>query len=181
MTKMVLGIAAGMLTLATCRPVVQAAESQATITLCLRDKAGVDSPELNFARQSVARIYEAAGVRVEWKDRWQPDAIVVAIVAGTGERAIIHDVGAGDEVLGFAPEGGRTAFVFADRVKELRSKLFNSALGLVMAHEIGHVLMPGQGHSADGIMQARMDPRQPRSAHYFTSAQAASIRAAVRN
>lgn len=31
-------------------------------------------------------------------------------------------------------------------------------LGFVMAHEIGHVLLAGRGHSHVGLMKPRLDP-----------------------
>jgi hypothetical protein len=36
---------------------------------------------------------------------------------------------------------------------------FEALLGRVLAHELGHLLLPGQGHSDTGIMQMQVDYR----------------------
>jgi hypothetical protein len=57
-------------------------------------------------------------------------------------------------------------------------------LAYVIAHEIGHLLMPGNVHSLTGVMQAGWDTALVRDAARgsltFTEAQAARIRAASR-
>jgi hypothetical protein len=52
------------------------------------------------------------------------------------------------------------------------------ALGLIIAHELGHVLLPFAGHSSRGIMQAAYNVRAS-YALKFTEEQSAAIRAFV--
>jgi hypothetical protein len=48
-------------------------------------------------------------------------------------------------------------------------------LGRVLAHEIGHQLLPAQGHSASGLMRATLDYKEP-APPAFTTTQLDSIR-----
>jgi hypothetical protein len=49
------------------------------------------------------------------------------------------------------------------------------------AHELGHILLGSSSHSPDGLMQARLKPKDLENASFgrlfFTSRQAATIRA----
>jgi hypothetical protein len=47
-------------------------------------------------------------------------------------------------------------------------------LGYVMAHELGHLLLPRRPHSAAGVMRASF-PLNSRSIHTFTAADATAI------
>ena len=97
-----------------------------------------------------------------------------------------------DHVFGFAPrtedEAGRWIYIFYHRVEELVQKqrlLEHKAriLGLAMAHEIGHLLLPFHSHSPRGIMRARWDRQDFQLATYgnlgFTPMQAELIRSEV--
>ena len=98
-----------------------------------------------------------------------------------------------DSVFGLSPRmpdgrGGRLAYVFYHRVREFvvkRTLLEQGALilGLAIAHEIGHLLLPHNSHSRSGIMRARWDRQDLRLATlgdlFFTAQQAESIRAEV--
>jgi hypothetical protein len=59
-----------------------------------------------------------------------------------------------------------------------REKDVACVLGHVVAHEIGHLLLPFAAHSAGGIMKARLDPRLAAiGGLFFTADQAEDIRA----
>lgn len=91
------------------------------------------------------------------------------------------------EVLGLVPgadRGGRLAYVFADRIAIAARRnggFYGRVLGLVIAHEVGHVLLRGRAHAATGIMRAACDRRQIRSVMLgevaFESGEAATIKA----
>ena len=60
-----------------------------------------------------------------------------------------------DAVVGKAPPGGRTVKVLYDRLEEIWSGCTPEAAflcGNVIAHEIGHLLLPGGAHARDGLM-----------------------------
>jgi hypothetical protein len=57
-------------------------------------------------------------------------------------------------------DNGRIAYVFYDRLQidPLQSDDSNvAALAFVMAHEIGHLLLPYGSHSETGVMRGRWD------------------------
>jgi hypothetical protein len=83
-----------------------------------------------------------------------------------------------------ANSSGRLAYVFYDRVEPL-AKMHQmtdaSLLGVAIAHEIGHLLLPDGSHSPSGLMQGQWDNRQFLLARQgllrFTAQQAELIRA----
>jgi hypothetical protein len=65
------------------------------------------------------------------------------------------------EVLGLATVDCGMVWVLYDRIvdrSESISVRTSRVLGFVMAHEIGHVLLAGRGHSHVGLMKPRLDP-----------------------
>ena len=64
------------------------------------------------------------------------------------------------DVLGQANRPARLVYVFCARIGEASVKYlqeYTRLLGLVMAHEIGHILLPVYSHSQSGIMSGRVD------------------------
>ncbi len=65
-----------------------------------------------------------------------------------------------DRTIAFAPAGGRHVTIFWDRIRvEAAAGSHSEAmlLGYVIAHELGHLLLPPGYHSAYGIMQGRLN------------------------
>jgi hypothetical protein len=55
-------------------------------------------------------------------------------------------------------------------------KFFAIQLGAVIAHEVGHLVLPEKGHSRSGIMRAGMDAKHALQVQSFDKSQAESIR-----
>jgi hypothetical protein len=58
------------------------------------------------------------------------------------------------------PDGGKgIVYVFSDRVMDV-SRIHKIpveiVLGITVAHEIGHLMLPGQGHTLAGVMHAKL-------------------------
>jgi hypothetical protein len=88
-------------------------------------------------------------------------------------------VGAG--VLGQAAKECGRAYIFSHRIIALAARhqhALGSVLGRIIAHEVGHLVLPENGHSATGIMSADLDLR-PTAFAAFTPGQEAAIRQAV--
>jgi hypothetical protein len=96
-----------------------------------------------------------------------------------------------DEVVGMAavtPEdGGRIAYILFDRVCHVAGASASDSMdvmGLVMAHELAHLLLPYGSHARTGLMRATWAVTDLRdSAHLrfdFTRAQADSINQRLR-
>jgi len=165
------------------RPVA-ASDGMPSVFLYLANEAGVSSDIVGDARREVIRIYAQIGVRVIWAEHVTSspkDPLVIIISPVTGQWV-------GPMSLGLAVRGanfsGRLAYVFYDRVQPLARKhqmRDSSLLGVVIAHEIGHLLLPYGSHSSNGLMRGEWDTRQLSLAGArllrFTAQQAKLIRA----
>jgi hypothetical protein len=151
-----------------------------TIVLHVVNYAHVSRPsDLAAAETEATHIYERSGVRITWVDGEVMSTIddralhlTIVILARNASASVA------DDTIGIAPLLTR-AYLYHDRVAAFARQHTESVgvvLGRVMAHEIGHLLLPGQGHSKDGIMQADIDM----GVHSrFTPAQGDAIRIRV--
>ena len=165
------------------RPVA-ASDGIPSVLLYLANEAGVSSDIVGGARHEVIRIYAQIGVRVIWAEHanGNPKAPLVIIIPAISGQWV------GPLALGVAVRGaydsGRVAYVFYDRVEPLAEKHQISVaclLGVAIAHEIGHLLLPYGSHSPNGLMRGEWDNRQFLLARDrllgFTAQQAELIRA----
>lgn len=161
---------------------VAASGGMPSVSLYVANQAGLSSDVVRDARLEVMRIYGQIGVEVIWAEHpgGGPNDPLVIIIRATW----VGPAG----TLGFALRGtnspGRVAYVFYDRVQPLAAKYRmsdGSLLGVAMAHEIGHLLLPYGSHSPSGLMQGKWDDRQLLLARAgllrFTAQQAWRIRA----
>jgi hypothetical protein len=149
------------------------------------------------AQRRVTEIYSTIGVQTEWRDVMRPsvtqpfdpstipDAEDLLVIVLSSEMARHKQFS--DNVLGTAVvtphNGGRIAYVLFDRLKDMARVAGADpmdVMGVVIAHELGHLMLPGQGHASVGLMRATWSPRELRSAFQgqtpFTDAQADTIR-----
>ena len=79
--------------------------------------------------------------------------------------------GISNDALGLAhPVNGR-AHIFCDRIAAMPGpKLFAMMLGAVIAHEVGHLVLPGKSHSRSGVMRAEVDAQHAIHQQSFDSA-----------
>jgi len=161
--------------------IADAAESghPRTIDLQMTCDARVPAHVLEQSQDEVTRIFAGAGLAVRWTD--------------TAPRFTVHIVPqvlgysrAGSPVMGVAVRNtkGSTAQVFFKQVQDfarVHRADPGTVLGYVIAHEVGHLLLPGQAHSPTGLMQAQWDKALVHNAAggslTFTEMQAARIRA----
>jgi hypothetical protein len=100
-------------------------------------------------------------------------------------------MGVTEHTLGVAAvtllSGGRIAYLLFERIRHVALSSGGEAadiLGLVIAHEMGHLLLPYGSHSENGLMRPSWRPEdltlgsQPQPA--FTQAQADGIREQLR-
>ena len=106
------------------------------------------------ARQTLTQIYHAAGIGVQWKTIGADFTVFVISRPPPAVRLSSF-------ALGYVPshnaKRGRHAFVLADRIGNRSSELVVSlhlVLGLTMAHEVAHLLLPDESHSGDGLMRS---------------------------
>jgi len=147
------------------------------VAVAVCDLEGVPKLLLHLAQDVAGEVYRDAGVELEWADNdCHPAEGVFAVSIRSREMA---GTLVSDHTIGFAESGTRDATVLYDRVKWFARRYHLNCgvmLGYVIAHELGHLLLPPKSHSAEGVMRAVLDlhlasERQLR----FTSQQGALI------
>jgi len=116
----------------------------------------VDVPEgmLADAQAAVERIFESIGVSVEWEGQSGCRTSLVVRIVSDRQVAGMERSGT---ALGFAIIPAKIAYVVYDRVERYATErrfLLADALSLVIAHEIGHLLIGRNAHATDGLMRA---------------------------
>ena len=140
---------------------------------CVADTAGVKRNVVLTATMQASRIYGEAGINLVWVNRCTATSVTLMLLTGRNEVSMIRQLAPANEVLGFALPAARRVYVFYDRISVTSGTTFERLLQRVIAHEIGHVLLPGQGHSEHGLMAAQTALREPTT---FTETQRASMR-----
>jgi hypothetical protein len=142
----------------------------ATITVRVWDRDQPDAGILDRARQVTENIFRPVQLEIRWVDCLAdpvpqrcispvgPNDISVRIYRRPAEaRRHFRQKIAG--VSSPSPANGGSGFiqVFFDRLEEISQNsdgeaLLELLLGITIAHEIGHLLLPGYQHSRSGIM-----------------------------
>jgi hypothetical protein len=158
------------------------------LAVIVNDYAGASPRVLEGAKQNVAFIYRVAGVEIDWIDRDDPrcrdDEFMKSIVTVTLYSAeMANRAGDRESVVGRAAAGGRTVRVLYHRLEDIRggrSAQTAFLLGNVMAHEIGHLMLPTGTHSHIGLMVPEMNIAVATSRPlFFTLEQSQIIRSAL--
>ena len=149
----------------------------------MRNLAGVPPAVMRDTQAEVERTFLAAGVRIIWVARdtpaESPAALKLFIVGGTTTG--VSRIESGATVVGLAPPSGTWAQVFYRRVVAAVADsqiAVSVVLAHVISHEIGHLLLPPNSHSAVGIMRQAVDLNHP-ALRRFTDEQSRRLRAAV--
>lgn len=177
-----------------CTAVILGHDIAPTLAVEIRDYAETPEWRLSRAITEATTIFSGSGVQVEWKRRPRPYAenpqptpaganvITVQIVPAIRDDRIAPN----PKTLGAVPGaqlGGRLAYLFSARIDVVARRNGvepGALLGMVLAHELGHVLLKGRPHSPTGIMRPFCSGRQIRdilAAHGgFTTAETLLIR-----
>lgn len=177
-------------------------ESSPKFVVLVYNYADVSGKVLIKAKREVDSVFRKAGVEVYWRDCWpipaepepqyadQPDSIPIRlrIIRRTkAQRNLMRSKSTGFVVHPGEKGVGTLAIVFYDRVEHVAEDgayPFSLILGMVAAHEIGHLLLPTAVHHPHGIMRAPLRAEDWRWASQrklsFTKEQSASIRRGLR-
>jgi hypothetical protein len=161
-------------------------EDVGTIVIHVADFQRVPAADMSRAQRVAGETYARIGVRVMWVTGNETS---VADGAVHLDVVILNDAmtmlkAASPTVLGQAGYETRRAYIFYPRVlsQARRSKSdLSRALAYVLAHEIGHMLLPGHGHVSAGLMQPVCDDRRLVNVPDFLPTQAQAVRARVLN
>ena len=170
--------------LAGWEPAAAQTPARFTVQVLLVDDAGVPVDVLEQAKHAATRVFALSNIDLQWIGHgpYQPCSLTVRIAPKpTGAMNL------GQFVMGMAPgtqeARGILAFAFYDRIQHYSAHLGLDAsqmLGHVMAHELGHLLLPLGAHSVTGVMRAAWDGAQANQARMgllsFAPAEGALIR-----
>ena len=176
----------------------QAEETKLKIEIHLCNYSAVSAESMALAEQETTGIFERIGVTTAWVVCSLPPQEPVR-ASGPADAApelvlrllsssMADKLRVGSDTLGRAHLPNNVRFgvwadVFADRTRGLgHGKEFEVILGLVIAHELGHLLLGKHTHSVSGLMQARLGSEEVkwgRQVLTFLPEEAKSIRAGV--
>jgi len=131
--------------------------SRIRVLVC--DQANVPRETLKEAQRMASFVFHEAAIELLWLDEKSSS------VAEADWILRIHccfdrlKTGLQNRTVAFAPAGGRHITVFWDKIRtEAAAGSHPEALmlGYVIAHELGHLLLPPRYHSPYGIMKNRL-------------------------
>jgi hypothetical protein len=150
-----------------------AAEPGSKVTVFVYNYAAVLPEVLALTEAEASRIYQQAGIEIQWlecplapKDAVQfpacqvppgPTKLALRILS----RSMAERLRQAEDSFGFAliPEDGSFATVAnvfsydAEQLANRRGMRHGAILGHLVAHELGHLLLGAGSHSSHGIMQ----------------------------
>jgi len=148
--------------------------------------AGAPVAVLSEAEKATARVFRAAGIETTWRHAGTgtvDDDLTSMIIINLVSASMEARMKAPATVMGFAVSGARLASIMYGRVERLaqaNATDLATVLGHVIAHEIGHLLLPPGGHSAGGIMNAMLDLHLAvRGVLQFSSTEVTAMRARI--
>ena len=171
--------------------------SELQLTVRVYNPAHVPPFELSEAEDRAARIFRRAKIKIVWEhvpmrdevhdhpssEAWNPADLHLRLWTRAGFGLSAY----GEDTLGFCVSMEMsTAVIISDEIRKRGTTSVTNPgdlLGLVMAHEMGHLLLRSKAHSVEGIMQAQLatDLRdRTRTLLVFTRQQANSVRDEVR-
>jgi hypothetical protein len=152
-----------------------------TVVLHVTDYAHVAGDELHEAQTLAAAVYAHIGVQLVWAAGWAGgavddgarhlDVVILTPEMTESRKAAPGTFGAGSRVT-------RRAYIYYKRIVDHAIETRSDArrvLGLVLAHETGHMLLPTYSHSSEGLMRAEWEGRLPEIPDFLPS-QGAEIR-----
>jgi len=185
MTRSTLPATLTVLALVSTGPATAGAQ---TLVVQVDNDAGIPAADLARVEHVVARSFRAIGVSMIWEDGEDaPDdprglRVHLRLLSRTSAERKIAQERIGRAVLGQANRPARIVYIFSHRVVEASRKFahdYTQMLGLVVAHELGHVLLPPGSHSDAGVMTGGVN-FWGKMAHGFTPEEGELIRAILR-
>ncbi len=159
------------------------------LVLHLENYARIPAANLARAESVVSAVYADAGVLIVWMNEDK-----VTVIADDGRRhlnvmllcsemtnAKVTAERVPDNVIGQAAPGSSRAYIYTFRVREValkNNRNFDMMLGRVIAHEVGHLLLPPGSHARQGIMREHLDVQAFKSER-FTTEQGDALRLAL--
>lgn len=158
-----------------------------TLILEVTDLTGAAETDLEQAMAQTKKVFDGIGVRVVWSTVGggsDPcDCRGVRLSVRLLSPFLVRELtkqGVKKAVLGSASTPEALAYIYTERVMALAAERRMDErilLGLVIAHEVGHLVLPGKGHARTGIMTEGIDTDPLGLRPRFTPREGRSIRA----
>jgi hypothetical protein len=209
--SMGLALASGLTGLGHAAPAASS-ETSPVITIHMHNYARVAPKTLAEAEEVTTGIFREAGLETRWADSVlnavdDPEPFASHSIYSSSDiqlsilpREMSDRFGLPKNVMGLVPRtDAQIAYVFDSKVEALFQTMLSAyrtghidrrvsesqILGIAIAHELGHLLLDLQGHSAEGIMRGEWGLRDLRNAAYrmllFTPQQAEVLGANARS
>ena len=169
----------------------------AEVTVRLYDQAGIGAKKLERARGIVDRIFRISGVSLHWVpcatdgsetkqeciQLLKNNEISLRIVSRSPSEQKVtgHFTGGRAHRIGNL-KGAGFASIFVDRLEKIAAEQKLSlaiVLGHIIGHEVGHILLPQNSHSRQGLMRFHLKRDEWQQADkgrlHFTKNQAKQI------
>ena len=155
-----------------------------TLLVRVDNDAKIPAADLAEMEDEVARSFLGVGVQVIWQhgevalDDSRGMRVHLRLLSRLNAERKIAKERIGNTVLGQTNRPARRVYIFCHRIVEASVKYlhdYTRILGLVVAHELGHVLLPAGSHSDSGIMKGRTN-FWGKIAHEFTPEEGEAIR-----
>jgi hypothetical protein len=149
-----------------------------SVTIRIDDYAAVPAHQLARAQDDVTQLYAAIGVETVWLGAHGVSSVASRTLPAVSRRPadltvivlgpqMLDRLAPPEDVVGAAPctttERGRVAYVFYPRLRMIAVGSREDdpdLMGLVIAHELGHLLLPYGSHSDTGVMRGRWEVRE---------------------
>ncbi|MCP5110192.1 MAG: hypothetical protein GY953_05090 [bacterium] len=134
------------------------------VTIHVYDYADVPRRVVEEAQGHATTIFETAGIDVTWVRGQHAKRNANSVVLRLLPVKMMLATSAWTNDLGYAlqPAGGRYGYVAGVYVSRVRHRAIRMgrplplALGVVMAHEVGHLLLGADSHSRSGVMRSEL-------------------------
>jgi hypothetical protein len=161
-----------------------------TIGVLLLNPADVAPDTLTRAKLEATRIYQGLRITLVWteSDEAAVDYQFTVKIVSEAIAGKVIDGRAMGVAVGTREKRGTLAYAFYGRIADVTRTIGADTgliLGHVIAHEIGHLLLPYDAHAKTGLMRGGFDQKQAQRAATglltFTSDEAALIRTRLQN
>ena len=159
-----------------------------TLVVQVDNNARIPAADLAQTENVVGHSFHAISVRVIWEhsevplDDLRGRRVHLRLLSRTSADRKIAKERLANAVLGQTVRPARLVYIFCHRIVEASVKYsheYTRILGLVVAHELGHALLPAGSHSESGVMKGRAN-LWGKLAHEFTAEEGEAIRAELR-
>ena len=129
------------------------------LTVAIAQYAAVDPKTMKEAEGVASEVYRRAGIEIQWVEPSTYEG-ATRLYVNVLSQAMAGPFYASDETVGFAIPGSRAANVIYERIRRAARRHHVASgllLGYVIAHELGHLLLPAHSHSSSGLMRPDLD------------------------